>query len=786
MMNKHYNWPWKQIALTAAIAALTAPSFAQEFELEEITVTAQKRAEDIQDVPISITAVSGDFMEKNGLDTLDDLQNFVPNFSIGQSSQVTNQRIAIRGISSVGNTAIEPSVGVFIDGVYYPRPGSLVGNMVDIQSVEVLRGPQGTLFGRNTPAGALNITTRAPSQEAEVKLIAGAGSHHAQKLAGTISGGFTDTVSGRLTFNANDRDGYGENLLDGKRFGEREDTNVRGKLLIEPSDDLAITLSADHSEITHGGAVVELVSGTEKTAFSGAITQLFGSAPDTRDTFDGVVNQLHKDNAKDKNSGIGMDITWDIDGHTLRSITSHRQWDSEYLDETSLRLPADLVPRNTVYDTTTTSQEFQLISNNDGPFNYVAGAYLYRESYTIDSWFDAGTDLCLPTVYATVLQQFLRAGAPLAVAQTNAGGAAASCTAQAQSHAVDADFEQDLTGVATFAQATYRFNEQWSATGGLRWSEDDKTGSFEQKVNNSWMTALNFRVPEAAPDLAFKDSAVTWLANLSYYPTDAVMLFATASTGFKSGGFNSEGASVDLSDRRVFGSEKSTNVELGLKSQWLDGRAEVNATLYRTRLEDFQDRSFDGTSFITTNAGELQVQGLELDVRFRPVQQLMFVVGIGTLDSEFLSFPNASPLPGSNSPQDLKGRPNHRAPEWQTSLMASWTDAIGRTGWDWFAQASHHYVSEQNVGGNTNQNPQTLQPGYVLVNARAGVETQNGQWRIETFVDNAFNEGYCSTAFDQPLGANFGGVNPTDNTSVIRCNIGAPRTYGLQLTWMAL
>ena len=207
---------------------------------DEVIVTATKRAENIQDVPISITAYGAEFIEKSGVQDIHDIALYSPNFTIGNSSQLSNQRIAIRGVGSVGNAGIEPSVGVFIDGIYYPRPGSIIGNLMDIQSFEILRGPQGTLFGRNTPMGALNITTKDPSfagMEGNYEL--GYGSQSAYKIGAAVNIPLGENVAMRVAGKYTDRDGYGTNLLNGENYGERDDLNLRGKLLFEPTDALS-------------------------------------------------------------------------------------------------------------------------------------------------------------------------------------------------------------------------------------------------------------------------------------------------------------------------------------------------------------------------------------------------------------------------------------------------------------------------------------------------------------------------------------------------------------------
>lgn len=343
------------LASTSQIAfAQTADDTAAQQDnrrLGQVTVTAQKRAQDIQDVPISISAYGAEFIEKSGVENISDIALYSPNFSISQSSQKTNQRITIRGVGSVGNNAIEPSVGVFIDGVYYPRPGSVVGNLIDLEAIEVLRGPQGTLFGRNTPMGALNIRTKDPSTEQfESSLELGFGSYDAYSVAGSVSGPINDAVAFRLSGKYNERGGYGENLMTGDEYGAQDDLNIRGKLFFDLGPGFSVGLSADYGEINSDGTTIEFVNGTESPVFLGTLGALFGPNATnlvTNDPFDHDIYQDHRDTLADEQWGFAINAEYEFaSGHAIKSITSYREWEASVF-ESALRLPAQIFPRKT-------------------------------------------------------------------------------------------------------------------------------------------------------------------------------------------------------------------------------------------------------------------------------------------------------------------------------------------------------------------------------------------------------------------------------------------------------
>jgi len=344
--------------------------------------------------------------------------------------------------------------------------------------------------------------------------------------------------------------------------------------------------------------------------------------------------------------------------------------------------------------------------------------------------------------------------------------------------ATDSDYTQSLTSTALFAQGTYDINDRFSLTFGGRFTSDSKDAAFIQTTPNAIIGSL-FRAAEEVPDLSSDDDAFTWLVNATFHPADDVMLFASVSTGFKGGGFNSGGSGEVLGrEARIFTEETSTNVEIGIKSRLADGKATLNVTAYHTELDDFQDRSFDGLSFLTRNAGKRTQQGFEADFTLNPVDSLTIFGGISYLDAVFDSFEGASPLPGG-LPQDLKGETPHFSPEWQGSLVAEWRAAFGSGDLEWFLRPEYTYIGEQNIGGDSNLNPQSIQDAYGLVNLRLGLAAGDGRWQVTAYGKNLSDEGYCEVIYNQPLGEEFNGVDPVANTMPQRCTVSSPRTYGV-------
>jgi len=747
------------ILMATGISSLPALADGAGFVLEEIVVTATKRAESIQDVPISVSAFSGDFMEKSGVEDLQGLGAIAPNLTVTKSSQAVNQRIMIRGVGTVGNNAMDPSVAVYVDGAYMARPGAIMGNLKDIDVAEVLRGPQGTLFGRNAAMGALNIRTKTPEMGADtVKIDAGVGDYDHYDTTLIANKGFSDTLAGRVVANHSSKGGFTENLYDGKDgIGGSKARSIKPSILFEPTADLSVLLRLDYQELEGEGGTIEVLP-ESATAENLAALNAIGATPDISG-LDHKINQAHEDDMTDRQWGATLDVTWDdaFAGHTVRSITSYRDWQNDTYEYSLFRLAMDDIARETHFASESISQEIQLISPVGDMFDYVAGLYYFQEDYEIDQTAHLGADFC-----------------------ALAGPFASICAAGDQYNANPSFFEQDAESLAAFVQATFHVTEKLDITAGLRYTDDDKNGSLLVAPNNL-VTGILFGSAEDKT-LKFDDSQTNWMLNARYFFTQDIMGFATASTGYKSGGLNSVMTPGGLTHaQRIFDSEEVTNYELGLKTTLLDGSMIANITAYRTDIENFQDRSFQDLTFVIANAGELRQQGIEFDVKYSPMQEWFISMGYAYLDSEFLSFENGTALPGVAGTQDLSGTANRYSPEHQFNLASQWTQSLGDTGMEWFVRGEVMWTDDADVGSTTNNNPQTIQDAYSLVNLRAGLVSEDGVWSTSVFAENVSDEAYCVGMIDQPSGGALG--TKINGTTLIRCVQGDPRTIGVRGTF---
>jgi iron complex outermembrane recepter protein len=753
---------------------------------DEIIVTAQKRSENAQDVPMSVTALSAQAMERNNVLTVFDLGRVVTNFSATRTSQVASTRLTIRGVGSPSNTATESSVAVFIDGVYVPRPGAVIGNVLDMEGVEVLRGPQGTLFGRNASVGALSFRTAQPRAEFSAALDAEYGTGSRYKLSGNVNVPLGVNLALRVAGMGQWNRGLWLNKLDGKTYGGSDDYAGRATLKAE-SGNLIWLVRADYSQSDGDGYGptefrYDTISAAQVAAFDGVQTAFSGTHTDPI-LFDRTVNQVMHADYKDKHWGLSSDASLELGSYALHLINSYRDWNTTQLDGDLLRTTISLARRIGEYTSKSQNHELQIISPKNellsGRLDFVAGVYYFEERYTINervTFYGQFCSLLLATNPAlrTTCNDTLAAG----------GGI----------DGTDQDFAQTVKSFAVYSQANFKLADPLTLTLGGRWTKEEKDGTYVQK--RTFPFAASLRALENVP-LALDDDRFTWRTALNYRPSEDAIIFVSVSTGYKSGGFNSGAGAVALNQTRIFARETVTNYEIGAKTSWFDGALTANITFYRMDIAGYQDRSFDGVSFVARNAGNLRHQGFEFDTVIRPVRKLTLNASLAYLDSKFTNYPGGSGLPGCAAAagvipvvcqslpkqgqiQDLKGTRNPYAAEWTGNVGATWTGEFGSSGLGWSLNGNVSFTSDVNNGSETDNNPQMIQPGYALINAHIAITGPDDRWTLAAFGSNLGNKGYCSEQFYQSLDRELGmrnGLFP--GSTGVRCAIGTPRTYGV-------
>jgi iron complex outermembrane recepter protein len=758
-------------AAAPAFAQATDPVADENAGDGEIIVTAQKRSESVQKVPISIAAFNGETLEKANVLTVMDLPRIASNFQSVRSSNTGSTRIGIRGVGSLANTLIEPSVAVFVDGVYVPRSGSILGSFLDMEGVEVLRGPQGTLFGRNASVGALSLRSALPRNEFSGEVSGEAGSFDRYKLSGHVNIPLGENIAARFAGMGQWYKGPWQNRLDGKRYGGSDDMAFRGTIKADFGN-VEWILRGDYTKLDGDGvANFDFDANSVSPARLSFIQAAFNGGPDTN-LNDRNMNQVVASGLVDENWGISSTASLDVGGSTFKLINSYRVWTNDQLDGDIIFFPVSLASRRSLFDSRSQNHELQFISPErewlGGKFDMVAGLYYFEEDFGLGEVLNMGSSFCNVLVPAgagrTACNSYL----------TSTGGLAAT----------DQDVFQNVKSFAVYGQGNIHLSEQLTLTLGGRWTRDKKRGSFSQ-VSSPFTQTL--RATEALTFPELSESRFTYRVSLNYKPSDDVMTFANFSTGYKSGGYNSGGGAPALTppvSRRLFDRETVKNYELGVKSSWLDRTLKANLTFYRMDIAGFQDRAFDGVSFIVRNAGSLRQQGFEFDTVISPSRNFSVSASFAYLDSKFTDYAAGANLPGLTGTQNLTGQPNTFSPEWVGNVAVDWSGQIGSGGMGWSLNGNLSFVSDQYVGTSLDSNPQTLADGYVLLGARATIHGQDERWSLSVFARNLGNTHYRPLMVYQPLGGPLGLNNTVfSGSTAVRVLASEPRTWGVSGTF---
>ncbi|MFN4226039.1 MAG: TonB-dependent receptor, partial [Hyphomonas sp.] len=553
----------------SALSPLAAPAFAQEDTPEEatrtlqtVTVTATKREQTLQDVPIAVSVVDDTTISRAAIVDLNDLQSIVPSLTVGQLQSSANTNFIIRGFGNGANNAgIEPSVGVFIDGVYRSRSASQISDLPNIERVEVLRGPQSTLFGKNASAGVISVVTKKPQFEFGGMVDATVSNYNGYRLNGYVTGPITENLAGAVSATYNKRDGYVEDRGFGPDQNERNRWGVRGDLLFEPTTDLSFRLMADYDSIDEVCcAASNVVNGP-----TGAIIQALGGNLVAEDPFSYDVFYNFGSTNKIDNGGVSLQADWDLGEVQLTSITAYRESKLDTNQDSDFT-SADLIGRNAnKTDIQTFTQEFRISSSGIGRVDWMIGGFYFDETVEIENDFRYGTDF---RGYADALSggalntvEFLLGGAP---AVGNLFGQAGQGLAE--------EFGQDNTAKSLFATFDIHASDRATFTFGANYTDDEKS-AYGRIVNTDAFSALDLvalgvaaGVPAPVannptfnpflalrplqflpPFLAFPnavengrshDTNMTYTTRFAYDVSDNVNVYISYATGFKATSWN--------------------------------------------------------------------------------------------------------------------------------------------------------------------------------------------------------------------------------------------------------
>lgn len=638
--------------------------------LEEVIVTANRREENLQEVPMSVTAFSGDFFKETGTTNFSEIQNYTPNLQILTGGDSRSTSVRIRGIGSVGsNSGIDPSVGIFVDGVYQGRAGMTISDLFDIQQVEVLRGPQGTLYGKNTAAGAITIATKQPSLEFEAEVETVIANNERYELRGMVNVPFGDSGHAmRVTAFGVNQDHLYENTLTGDGVNDVNKYGTKTRFLFDFEDAGEYLITVDYSKedtdccafnaidydglstlnsplspnpstqvAQEIGPVTDPASdyplGSDRMQFNSLLNNPLNTTiteiPDA-DPFDNNVWVNETPQNKVEVGGIALEANWEIPGdHSLVFIPAWRHY------ETDSSFDGDFSGFDAVIGTTDVqldqySGELRIASQAGETWEYQAGLYAYYSDMDSKGTFEM-TPLLTTSIPDIVpgfgLYTFYPDGS------TN----------------VD-DNTYKTTSYAVFGQTTWNISDKWTTTLGLRYTYEKKErigSQITEGYDFSGSTDPCDNVFVDAPPIAGgcieydnskEDSDVSPSFTVRYFPVDDLMTYALISRGFKSGGFDQR--RVQEGENGEFDPETSTNYELGWKGTWLDRTLQVNGTFYYVDYDDFQSQTFDGSSLKVTNAGNMRSYGTELEIVYVAGENTTMGSSIGYNKAEYEDFDN--------------------------------------------------------------------------------------------------------------------------------------------------
>jgi outer membrane receptor protein involved in Fe transport len=810
----HGSTPRRVVCGALVVATCISAAFAQTVEpaaesdnglLATVIVTAQKREQNLQDVPITVTAIGSQLLQDSGVRDIKDLTLLTPGLLVTSSSSEVSTTARIRGIGTVGdNIGLESSVGVVIDGVYRPRNGVGFGDLGELERIEVLKGPQGTLFGKNTSAGVINVITKKPEFEFGSNIELTAGNLGGREGSFSVTGPFSESVAGRFTATKRKRDGlYDVSVGAGARTTEdatRDMWSARGQLLIKPGDSFQALLIADYATRAESCCLAVQINDGATAPLIDAVTPDSGvSRP--ADPYRRLAFANRASNQEIKDKGGSAELTFEAPFGRVTSLTAVREFKSS-LGQDADYTTADVLWRNvdgpngSVFKQI--SEELRFSGETDR-FDWLFGAFYANEELASDSDLSYGANF--ETYYSLVLS------AGMAPTLVNALTGRPAQTAYPVNAGYQDHFEQHSDSFALFTNDTFRVTDKLALTLGLRYTKEQK--DLESRYSNSdggagcaasraryaiiagalpatavpgWFNfgCATFADPiynNLATSQDIDESEVSGTFKAAYNFTPDLMTYLSFARGYKASGFNFDrernpippvpggpaGPPLFVVDPDTsFKPEIVDSYELGLKFASANNRVRLNSSVFHQKFEDFQLNTFTGISFVVVSIPEVTSQGVDIDFALAPIENLVFNAGVTYAETEYGDFtpPFAALFRLPNAQMSF-------APEWSGSLAVTYEQNLGAS-LLWRGNVAAKYTSEYNTGSDLN--PSKLQDALTLVNARFGFGAQDKKWLVEAWAQNLTDEEYYQVVFDGTL-----------QTGTLDAYLGAQRTYGVTI-----
>lgn len=798
------------LLLGAGLAALTAvPATAQDAATDnaaaaaeeaqadtsnDIIVTARRRQESAQDIPLAVSVLDAKQLDETGAFNVNRLQQLAPTLQF-YSSNPRNTAVNIRGLGvpfGLTSDGFEQGVGIYVDDVYYSRVASATFDFLDVAQIEVLRGPQGTLYGKNTTAGAINIQTNQPTFDFEGRAEVSVGNYNYQQARVAVSGPLSDKVAARIAFSGTSRNGTIRNVVTGENIQSLDNIGLRAQLLWEPTDSLKIKLVGDYNkqDAVCCGSVFVRTGATQRPLNRqfAALAAAQNYAPPSTDPFDRLTDLDSNLNAGNVIAGAALKITWDVGPGTFTSVTAWRTWDwkpENDRDFTGLSI-VRLSQNPSQQDQYT--QEFRYAYTGE-KFDFVLGAFAFDQRIDTQGTEQHGINSSRWTIAPNN-------------ALSNDPSVLNGLTAR------NTQFLKS-TSAALFGQLSWKVTDAFTIQPGARLNYDKKSGFYQRRVFTGTGTELTgtetdarsraqlgvFTPQTSAPEDT--DWNLTYDLTLSYELAPDVLAYGTYARSFKTIGINQNGlptdaAGVPIAAAGTIRPEKVDHFELGLKSQFWDRKATLNLAAYRTDIRDYQATVNNGQFGVLrgylANAGKVRSQGIEADFSIRPSDRFTAYASGAYTDAKYVRFvdapcppelsggttvgagqtPSAPGTPGGLSPAncDISGQRLPGVSKWAFSFGAEGnlpTTFLGKEG-EVYLGYDGSYRSD--FSSNPSPSAYTFVDGYSLSNFRLGFRTQGGL-NIFGWVRNAFDEDYFEQLFVGP-----------GNTGLIAGLPGDPRTWG--------
>jgi iron complex outermembrane receptor protein len=735
------------LAVLAATSSVAQPSSGNtkaastsaRISIEEVVVTAQKRESSLQDAPMSISAMGSEDMAFRGVSNVTDLQSQVPGLSVSESGGAS--LITIRGVGmNVDSGAVEPGVAVHIDGVYQPRPSTGPLGFSDLERVEVLRGPQGTLYGRNSTGGVINFILKRPSDEFESSVRLGASSFERHKAVGSISGPLVDDhLFGRLVMEWDDEGGYVKDVISGQMSDDRRGHGLRGALTGVFGDALTVDLSVLYRHDSGAGLTPRDVTRIAPDP-NKEVSALFFLPTDTTQADQVIVGEPWKrklnrlGEAERTTTNGALSITWEGDSWNLKSVTGAQ--DHEY---------------GLVYDPDFTSDEIYIatgpglggasrsvseelvFSIDTGDLQWLFGAYYFVEDYE-------------PILSLAVPKAFFGSGVYLTLG----------------SH-------EETTALAAFTDLTYALSDRVRVTAGLRVLEDEKTAVQFNRFRLGADDGIPiFTVPGVITacedeEVAVSGDKITPKLGLQWELADGVDTYVQYALGYKSGGTNFSACGD------TYEPEEVEAVEIGLKSRWFDGRVIANMSVFDSKYSNFQVLRIDGLSGTIVNAPKARISGGDLELKALITAPVLLTAAVSVLDARYEEFTDSDPANPENGDQDMAGSELSRAPDYTVNIGAeySWEMPFD-VAHDWRLRAEWYKTADlvyRPYGG-----PEDGQASYTLVNAYLSTTDVEQALQLRWFAKNLQNTRYYLHATGDSTGRIYGPA-------------GEPRSFGFEFSY---